>query len=342
MNKTITNVLLCGVVASTFILVNCQNDPAKRDLKAGVVTPAATDPSSKITAVNFPTCTPEFLTAYDLFSTAVTSSASLTNTKKEDVNATVRESLLQTRKEVTETGKTAVNELNNIKVDPSSDAIKNADGTKMTTGSVKGCFKSDDKKNPFTADKLWAEINRVDLRITALTGVQSGLGKAKEAEQKTAQGNPVYNFSAELNDVFGLPTAATNNYLVDGKFNDSATLINDQNDKAKAVCRVTLGGSKIDDTISSLVLMKNTKIKMNADKDIYELNFIGGSSSYQITCYLPSGIKFEDGLDQAVGQNLTLVKAAKKAASPADVKPAAPADSVLEIRKDAFNPESST
>ncbi len=343
MNKTISKALLCGLVASTFILVNCQNDPAKRGVKADVGTPAATDANGKIAAANFPTCSPDLLSAYNIFKKVIVSSDSLLNIKKEDVTASVSDSLLRQRTELFNAGNGVIKEMDNLKADPVSTTSTIADSAKKTTGSVTGCFKADDKINPITVTKITDEIDRVDKRIASLTGIPSDRAKLIEVERKTKLGKPVYSVSTELNDILGLPSSATNNYLVDGKFTDSATLVNDQNDKVKSVCRVTSGGSKLDENNSLLILVNSLKTKLNADKDIYELVFSAGSDVYQIKCYLPSGVKFDDGLARAVGQNLTLVKVPDKEPAPAttDTKPStAPTPATdVDLSDSTLNPD---
>ena len=68
MKTTLSKSLLCGLIASSFILVNCQKDPSGRSVKAEVGNPGSANPADKVTAVdkeqNLALCTPEFNKAY--------------------------------------------------------------------------------------------------------------------------------------------------------------------------------------------------------------------------------------------------------------------------------------
>ncbi len=312
MKTTLSKSLLCGIIASTFLLANCQKDPTGRVVKADVGTPGQADPAAE-TAVaekeNLVPCSPEFLKVYTDYIT-ILKNANAEVDKKVEATESRKADLLRFRTDLEDSVKLPIEEINKLKSE-----------VKTKTGKAKkvdGCFGDAAKTIKYSIKDINDGLSKLDIIITNITGVSSNrsdaaiaANKAKEAKAKKQAEDTVYIVSDELNEILDEPSArvsSTSKHFVDGKIAEKSELeANKKNIKA-AVCEIMTTPGKLDSDKLVLKVLSSEPAKQENQKIIYSVQ-LGqlanqGDKIYNISCSLPIQLKKEAGFEKAMGNFL--------------------------------------
>ena len=266
MKTTLSKSLLCGIIASTFLLANCQKAPSGRTVKADVGTPGVEDKVNADKNLNLVQCTPEFLKAYTDYNTL------LTNVKaevaKEDTLESHKADLLRFRKELEDKVGTALEEMKKLK--------KDAKAKPDYVNKIDGCYFDATRKTVYTNKAIKSELGTLDIKIADITGVKSQRSEAAVAAEKAiaaeskkqAQGT-TYKVSEEMNEIFSEPSASlssTSKHFVNGKIAEKSEFETNKKNVNAAVCEITTSGGKLDAGISELKALGDATAKQEFKK----------------------------------------------------------------------------
>jgi hypothetical protein len=227
MKNSLSKALLCGVVASTFILVNCQKAP-NRGVKAQVGAGTSAD---KLAGKKVAECTPSFLSvlkeARDL---------------KEKIAANVKASIVDNKKLTDE----QIDEIKKVRLEIlAADKKVTAEMEKMKVGdaAAEAC-KTDKESNLFSDIK--SQMAKIILDSGKVGGVQDvdqerlekeKTEKEKKEEANKLQENAKFVMSAKLAEEYKIENNGGVIYFKGGEIiKESASYEVDKADKTKTIC----------------------------------------------------------------------------------------------------------
>lgn len=314
MKNSFSKSLLCGVIASTFILVNCQKDPDGRSVKAEIGNPGEALPVDKVkltdkVVLNLALCSKEFLIDYTELYKSVTETSVEVN-KKEDVTEVRKADLLRRRSEFTEQTKKVLDDINKLKPETIPSVNSVARDQKSKEIKIDGCYSDEAKQKKYLVHEINDKINNLDMQIMKLTGVDSErtlVAKVTEEKKKAQLEKPVtYIVSNELNALLDEPFSSTSQHFVDGKIAISADFEANIKDKEKSVCFFLVTSGKLESdklTLTSLSVIASGK---DNNKNVQSFVLAQADKMYQLKCYFPETLKVEDGFAKAMGSFLTI------------------------------------
>lgn len=309
MKTTLSKSLLCGIIASTFLLANCQKAPSGRSVKAEVGNPGPGTQADKATVadkeLNLVQCTPEFLKTYSDYNTLLTNVK--TEVAKQDSSESHKANLLRFRKELEDKVGTTLEEMKKLKAAGKAKADYD--------NKIDGCYYDTTKKIVYTSKAIKSELGSLDIKIADITGVKSVRSEAALEAQKAAASEAkkqalgtTYKVSEEMNEIFGEPSASlssTSKHFVDGKIAEKSEFeVNKKNVNA-AVCEVTTSGGKLDADKLEVKALGDSSAKQEFKKTTFLVTLAQlanqGDKTYLLTCSLPANLKKEIGFAKAMG-----------------------------------------
>ncbi len=321
MKNTFSKTLICGIIASSFILVNCQKAPTGRGVKGTAGTPQtpADKAAEAAKAVVVVKCSPEFAKEY---------SAWITLMDSEDVknleNAKVTDELTEDqivefkklRKHIESKTENLMPEIKKMR----EDQEKVAKEKKQEVKKLDGCFnESGGKRVDLIFDNLEKSANGKIAKIRKFDGVESDRTKKHDEEIETNHPHSVvtknakYYVSAELNK-------ALDSADMDETFFKNGRVLVGEQEKKKAiaaptitVCYMDKSSGKIEDldvTLNSIGFEKDGQV---GTKTRYKIMMLSGDSDYAILCVLPAKKLLSAGFRDAMGALLQTKEQREKA-----------------------------
>lgn len=336
MKNAFTKTLLCGVMATTFFLINCQKAPS-RGIKGSTAAPGATtDASGKATTAEvLVECSPDFITKYDLAKKEVDP---LKTQKLTDLSEAEKTDLIALVKKASEKTKEAIAELTKI------DA--------KATGCVDTDAKTKAKSSPYLKANIEGALNVIVLKMKdqgiVIEGVTDEAEAAKEAAKRQRELTKNLSLSTDMvfvvSDQFAEVLKGEN---VGGViyFKNGARVVNpsteslekDQGDLKSSMCQLDSGTNDYTkgEDLKVTNITKPGTIKAGTSKR-YELlvTLVGGKSTVGIKCFIADGKQNESEKEfrTAFGKHIA-PKEAKKEEKKEDKKEEAKKDTTVDEAK---------
>ncbi len=321
MKNSFSKTLICAVVASSFILINCQKSPAGGGVRgtrsgtddAKVATPEQAVPENNDSLLI--KCSPEFIAQYKIWSDSVESKEvkAIRSLKKEDLIESQKQDLNLLVKRLDNETKSVRVELNKMQ-----DGQPKTDETSPTK-NIQGCFSGEGKdRTEYLISKIEENTNKTSQLVADLTGeetprAQTGREEAKQREEKKLNESNVtknahFYVASEMNEVLD-DTKIDETFFMDGKILSGENNLNKAKDnKAQSVCYTLETAGKIEDLSNSLDSLSTEMTEKIAGKTSYKIRFVSGSRLYTLGCSLPNDIKINDGFHAAFGDLLMTKK----------------------------------
>ncbi|OFZ28352.1 MAG: hypothetical protein A2622_04420 [Bdellovibrionales bacterium RIFCSPHIGHO2_01_FULL_40_29] len=316
MKKTLSKTLICGVIASSFILVNCQKAPSSRGVKGTKGSPANTAGKQTAEVQNLVKCTDEFNKVYEIFAKLYEDEdvKKIPSMKKGDtVTAEEKERYLALDTKLVEESERVEKEFVHM------EAIENkkAEAAKTATKTVDGCYFDERKKSkPILRKEVVGFVNATSKKIEELTGektLRADAGREdakKRQEAKIELETNITNMNAKF-----FVTKEFNEALDDAKI-DESFFVNGQvqigidklkeatADESLSVCWVSKTSGKLEDDTKPLQ-MRHTEIKESLNgKTEHEIIMLSGSYNYTINCLVPAKVTLDKAFRTAMGDLL--------------------------------------
>ncbi|MBC7740626.1 MAG: hypothetical protein H7061_00410 [Bdellovibrionaceae bacterium] len=290
MKNSLSKTLLCGILATSFMVANCGPGP-KRPVKADVAPAGPTAIDTKLTT----TCDADFLTNH---TNAANALAALDNKLKanDDKKKVLSD---DDKKELTK------------EADAAAVLVKKVDGAiaNMSKGTIKQCAAKDEKDASKAVvfenfKKFYTDIGAKVEKATNTTNELLKVAKASEAkaeEAKKADEKKVSEFliSNDLGDVLN----STNVYVVGGKLVSKAEF---EAAKVKeTACALTSAGDKLSEN-SKISILPVGPSQVDKKRTVeYSFKSIEDSKISGFTCYLAVG---KESLVADLSANQTTIK----------------------------------
>ena len=184
MKNTLSKILICGVIASSFILVNCQKAPSSRGVKGTKGSPAtAAEKAAAESAKSYVVkCSPDFLDEYKIWNKSILADEKkVKSLKKDDVTDSMKVELETALKRLDKETKNVRVELDKLQEIENKAALEKKIEKKM----IDGCFASEGKDRvEYTTVKIEQSVNFIAKKIAELTGTETDRSKkGKEDEE---------------------------------------------------------------------------------------------------------------------------------------------------------------
>ncbi len=328
MKNSFSKTLICGVIASSFILINCQKAASGRGVKGirsgtddSKVTSTATSTEKAADEVAKPNeatevflikCSPEFMSQYGTWIKTIESKdvSNIRSLKKEDVVETQKQDLIQLAKRIDSETKSVRSEFD--KLQASQDK---ADENKSIKKNLDGCFIGEGKdRTEYLILKIEENANNIAFRIAELTGEETpsalaGKNEAKQREEKSLNESDVtknarYYISDELNQAFD-DAKVDESFFMDGKVLSGESNLNKAKaDESSSVCFTSDTSGKIEDLKTTLNALSTEANEKAAGKTTHKIRFANEGRFYTLSCVIPTAKKLADGFSLAMGDLL--------------------------------------
>ncbi len=353
MKNSLSKALICGVIASSFVLINCQKAGSGRGVKGtrsgtdtAKVTP--TEKQDAETSKSFLIqCSPEFLRQYDSWIKTIESKdvKDIVTFKKDELTETQKENLNLLSDRIDTETKSVMSEF---------EIMQKAQSKKDENTSIQkkldGCFASDGKsKTEYPILQIKEKAHNVALRISELTGVKTpaaveGEKELAERKEKSLAESDVtkkasFYVSEELNQALD-DTKIDDSFFMDGKVLTGANNLNKaKEDASTSVCMTTVTVGAIKDLNTTLDAVdfdpSDDSSEKVAGKKVYNIRFSSVDGFYTLKCVLPAAKKLAAGFAEAMGDLLqTKKQLAKKEKAAAEEKAKTEKEVVKEEKKD--------
>ncbi len=328
MKNTFSKSLLCGIIASTFLLANCQKAPSGRGVKSQVGDPGpATDTTEgKVSPAGdvglaMAKCSSEFNKAYDSL-WKISKDVEKLESKKDEPD--LKEKMLNHRPEVQEAAKKALAEMAKLTPDSVLDKDRKIIVKTTTTNKLDGCY-TEDKKTTYTIKIINQILEDTEMRITKVTNVDSPTAIAGRARLEKRQIERMqklsYKVAKDFNELLEDVTSESSKHIVEGKIAEKNDFDENQKNKEKAVCYISLSPKKLDDDKLVLKTIIVTDPVTDGGKKLFSVRFengisgADGSDTYEVKCSIPAKLSVVEGFTKAVGTLLTVVTENEKSTS---------------------------
>lgn len=321
MKNTLSKTLICGIIASSFILVNCQKAPTGRGVKGTAGKPVATADKvadEAVMAVVVAKCSPEFVKEYESWFENFKSyeAKKLKNvTSKDDLNEDQKVELKDLAKKFEETNSSVKLEIK--KLQAAQDKI--ATEKKQDKKNLDGCYLKETTKNEYAFQNIEMHTNKALAKIRDLTGLDSA-GAAlhdKVVELRSAHSdvtkNAKFYVSEELNK--SLDSAD-----MDEVYFKSGKVLTGEEEKKKAiaaatvsVCYINKSGGKLENLDITLDSLETEKVAQVGSKTRFKVIMMSGDKDYVILCDLPEKKILSAGFRDAMGSLLQSKEQREKA-----------------------------
>ncbi|MFZ3229879.1 MAG: hypothetical protein WA160_06725 [Pseudobdellovibrio sp.] len=307
MKNTFSKTLICGVIASSFVLVNCQKSPTGRSVKAN--TPAAGAPTEKALAGTTGQCADPVIAAKEAMSKLiVTVNAQITESRMDKIVSEANKAVLQ--KSLVDLDKQCdayLAEFEKLKVETCAYDIQSAKGKTITSSYIKqGCSAEIQAVASTISDK--SEVVAKWVKVAAADVVAR---KAKEGLSIDARLVVSEALASTVKDKF----SETGEFLMDGKIIDGANskVAYDEAVAAadKSLCTFEAfdkDGLKQVDILKVLSLEQKNKAAMrSAEKAQYEISLTSesGGKTFLLKCLIAKK-NLQAEFKKVVGSNLSL------------------------------------
>lgn len=307
MKKSFSTTLLCGVIASSFILVNCQKSPGSRG-----VAPTKTPSNAEKTGVA------------DVKNNAACSTVVMDQRKKnfeltDSIRAIVLKQDKSPRNNLSSDEKAKVIDLNKQLNGQCNDLV-----TKLKTEKITNCISDADKekkeanKGTLSIDNINKYCDMVDKEVQIAIGEKTERSKEQEAEQvkNDIVGKKFYIANDELADFVTDKGSVRGGYIANGELVQSSSdsdLLVALNKKDQTVCQieVTQGSLTANDELTITTAAKDDKKgRQTINGKTAQMISLGlkdssGQITYGVLCYVPNGKNLLTEFKTAFGKNLT-------------------------------------
>lgn len=265
-NASLTKTLLCGVMATTFFLINCQKAP-NRGVKAQGGNGSITTPDGKtVTEEVFVECSPAFVTAYTEADKLVKEFATKAAALKSDSLNSEKDEVIAQEKVVRSKVNDAVAEITKIKADATACKLKDPKTQKesiYTIANIKGSL-----------DKVNLDLAKKEVKTEGLSEAEDRKAAANEKRKqdlvkKSLEGlsqNMEFNISEKLAEVMKKSNVGGVVYFKAGNIIErpsTETLEKDRKDTSLTICEIGEGSGDVEKADKAKV----TSIDMETAKD---------------------------------------------------------------------------
>lgn len=289
MKNQFSKALICGVVASSVFLVNCQKSPTRgvSPTKSGTVSGKGTAADADIAQQAKVACVPEIIDAQKAYLDIANKIDAIVADKSDPKNITVKE-----KSKVAASDKEDLKKYStDLKV--KSDAVLAA----FKKANVKACLFDEAKEKAVansgvvTSDQITASYNSLANAINSITGevtVKLKEAPAVVAAKEDLNGSNFNLDSKELGESFGQVTKDSGIYYIDGALEKNIQIVRATNgDDTKSLCAITSaadGGVEKD----SLITVSNvTEDAAVGKKKSYSVAATAtGSKAFMIKCVI--------------------------------------------------------
>lgn len=337
MKNSFSKTLICGVIASSFILINCQKATSGRGVKgirSGTDTSQGTPPVNANPEMTTEAkesflikCSPEFMNQYKIWTDTYSSTnvKDISKLKKDDLTESQKEELNLLAKLLESESKNVMSEFDKMLKAQSENKNEN----QLVKKNLNGCFGKDQNVNLVLSTK--ENTNYIALEISKLTGQKTPAAiegekeindrKEKSAAESDVTKNAHYYVSEELNQVFD-DAKIDDSYFMDGKVLTGESNLNKaKEDVLVSVCMTSETSGKIEDLKTTLDALSTESSEKVADKKAHKIRFANEGRLYTLSCVLPATKKLAVGFAEAMGELLmTKKQIAKKEKVTADEK----------------------
>lgn len=266
-NASLTKTLLCGVMATTFFLINCQKAPS-RGVKAqngggGSVTTDGKGQNQEVVVA----CSPSFMTAYTQSSEATKNLAAKAAALTAESSNSEKEALIAEEKVVRSKINDAVAEITKVQADATACKFIDEETKKesvYTIASIKG-----------TLDRINLDLKAKNVETEGLAETQDRLAKAAEKRKqdlvkKSLEGlteKMEFNISEKLAETLKKSNARGVVYFKAGNIIErpsSESLEKDRKDTSLTMCEIGEGSGDVEKGEKGKV----TTIEMSPTKDM--------------------------------------------------------------------------
>ena len=320
MKNTFSRTLICGIIASSFILVNCQKAPTGRGVKGTAGTPQtpADKAAEAAKAVVVVKCSPEFVKEYENWMENFKSyeAKNLKNvTSKDEVDEDLKVELKDLAKKLEETNSSVKSEIK--KLQAAQDKI--ATEKKQDKKNLDGCYIKESTKNEYPFETIEMQTNKALAKVRDLTGRESAGASShdKEVELRNAHSDVTkgakFYVSEELNNA--LDSADMDSvYFKEGK------ALTGEEEKKKAlassmlsVCYIKTSEGKLKDLDVTMDSLKDEKVGQVGTKVRYKIVMSSGGDTYMLGCDIPAKKTLAVGFREAMGKLLQSKEQREKA-----------------------------
>lgn len=320
MKNTFSRTLICGIIASSFILVNCQKAPTGRGVKGTAGTPQTpADKAAEAAKSVLVKCSPEFAKEYLAWSNYLKTDE-VENLRKLKASDELNESQLLDLKDVRKQleSKIAAVEPEIKKMQEAQDKIANE--KKQEIKKLDGCFgETEGKKKDILFQEIQTTTNSYIGKISKFDGVKSDRTQLneKEIELKNAHSDVTkdakFYVSEELNNA--LDSADMDSvYFKEGK------ALTGEEEKKKAiassmlsVCYIKTSEGKLKDLDVTLDSVSQEKVGQVGTKVRYKIIMTSGGDTYMLGCDIPAKKSLAIGFREAMGKLLQSKEQREKA-----------------------------
>lgn len=276
-NASLTKTLFCGVLATTFFLINCQKAPS-RGVKAQGGNGSVTTPDAKVEAQNLVVCSPTFLTAYDEARKAVELLSTKATALKTDSTNIEKDEVISLEKTVRSKVDGAVAEITKI----------NSDAT--------GCNYKDPKtqnETIYTIADIKKSLDVINLDLAKKEVKTEGLPEAEERKAAANQKRLLeglaermeFNLSEKLSEVLKKANASGVVYFKAGNIIErpsQETLEKDRKDKSLTMCEIGEGSGDVEKGQKAKVATIEMASVPDAQSKRYKLLVVMESNSVMV------------------------------------------------------------
>ncbi len=310
MKNSITKTLLCGVMASTFFLINCQKAPS-RGIKAQAGGSADVVVDNKLAGKVMVECTPDFVDKYKVSADLVTKLTAATQ-KLDGLDETQKSTLSASAKTAGDSVTAALDAITKIQLD--------ADGCTVTD-------KTTSKKTPYLKAEIKAQYDKivlamhekanidVDTYYQSAVDTKKAFDEAKAAKVATAAAdveikglkqNMKFIVSDALAAVLKDDNVAGVVYFKQGKIMDKPTTEEQTKDRADLTlssCEIGSGSGNAEKGEEAVVTSFVNPVTKDATKKRYTLSVVLTIKSVmiKIDCLIA------DNMSKSVGSAFRLV-----------------------------------
>jgi hypothetical protein len=267
-NASLTKTLLCGVMATTFFLINCQKAPSRGIKAQNPGGGSITTPDGKTAAQDVVVaCSPAFLSAYKASTEATNNLAKKAKELTNEATNSEKEALIAEEKVVRSKIEDTVAEITKVQSNATACKFTN-DTTKkdetVTIASIKG-----------TLDRINLDLKAKNVETEGLAETQERLAQAAERRKQAQAKNSVeglaqnmqFNVSDKLAEQLKKANVGGAIYFKAGNIIDKPsqeTLEKDRKDTSLSMCELGEGSGDVEKGEKAKV----TSIDMASSKDV--------------------------------------------------------------------------
>lgn len=307
MKNTLSKTLICGVIASSFILVNCQKAPSSRGVKGtkGSSETAAEKAAAESAKSYVVKCSADFLDEYKIWNKSILAEEKkVKGLKKEDLTDSIKAELETAVKRLDKETKNVRLELDKLQESENKTALEK----KVEKKIIDGCFAGEGKDRvEYTTVKIEQSVNFVAKKVAELTGSETDRSKkGKEDEENylaksDVTKNAKFYVTAELNAALDESKIEESYFLLGKVLSGKANLDKVIEDKTSSVCVVKETKGKIEDLANTLDALETNELEKTNGKTKHEIAMVSKGNTYLLNCFIPTKKKLGEAFRSAMG-----------------------------------------